>query len=251
MLGSLYKVVAVVALSVGLVACDATVGVVIGVREDATADISLTVRFAGEVANELRDRPGLIEALEETFEARGLDAKRSSSNGSEIWRVNLGVVQPVSEVDEIADDAAAVTLVQVSDMTGIGAIAVERRGDTALVKVATVDPIGLRVALANAIGDAPDGAALYGAFAANTYVSVAVQFPGEVLDAGAFNVTEQRRAVRTVTLADSDAGAFSVLGSLVGPADNTRLFVGGGIAAVVLLLGVALVATRPEATQRR
>jgi hypothetical protein len=227
-----------------LTACQATIGTNIAVDSDAKADITISVRFDGAVAEEMRNRPGLVDSLENAFEGRGLRVEHRSDGNSEIWTAELGTLDPVTGPDTIPAGTTAETIAAQSDVTGVAIVAVEQRNDTALVKIATVDPAGLRQALKDAIGEAPDAGVLYETYISNIATAISVTFPGKITDSGSFTATHHNRAVLTLPLATSSTATYSILGSLDEQTATWRL-VGGILAATVALsIVVALCRSR-------
>lgn len=227
-----------------LTACQSTIGTNVSVGTDAKANITISVRFDGSIAEELRKRPGLVDSLEKAFESRGLRPDHRSDNGSEIWTAELGTVDPVVGPDTIPAGPVADKVAATADVTGVAIVAVERRDSNALVKVATVDPAGLRQALKDAIGEAPDAGVLYETYIANTTTAVAVTFPGSIKNPGSFTTTSSNRGVLSIPLDQAGTASYSILGSLDGNADSVRLAAGIVAAIVALTATVAVVRSR-------
>ena len=220
----------VAAVAVTVSSCNATVATTVDVNDDATAELVVSLRFDGELADQLDTDPALVSSLETALTARIGDFTSSRDGDSYIWQATLGTVNPVAGGDIVAGGEAAAQLASIADIVGVAAVAVEQRDDTALVKVATVDPVGLRDAFETVTATAPDQSALLATFTANTAIVVQVQFPGDVLDAGEFTA-DGNRALLAVPLAEqTEPAAYSLLGSLESD---------GGIPWTFLLVAVA------------
>jgi len=143
-------------------ACQSSVETGIEIRGDGGADVSVEVRFEGDIANVLLEDDSLRTSLEQTLRGR------------------VGAVQVVQAGRAYILKPTIEELRGASDLTGVADVGVSVNDGAGQVAVVTVRPSGLEAAIAEAVKDEPDAAALVATMSANTFLEVSIDFPGEV-----------------------------------------------------------------------
>lgn len=236
---SLVLLVVVLAVTSG---CRATIETRVEVNSSASANVSVAVMFTGEAGQVFDEHPAVAESFVAALDARGVVVERRDVNDGVRFVAELGVADPSTAPDQVVAGTVGPALVELSDVTGVAAMAIEPRAErVAVVKFALVEPAGVVAALSEAVAGLPDGPLLSATYRANTVVSVSVSFPGGVVDPGLFEV-DGTTATYVVPVDELNDTAVSVSGSLEDPGRRWLLWVFAG--AGVLLVAAGAVGRR-------
>lgn len=219
-------------LAVLLVACESAVATEVTVRGQQHADIAVEVAFTGDVAEAIATSTELQRELEAVFTRHDLEVDRRFSADEVVYRADL----PYQ------------TLSDVSDLTGVGSLALDPSGDRdATITVQLVAPEALDRALRDGVANEPDAEALTAALRGSTYLTVKVVFPGGI---GAVSSNDDLIVTGDDTSAEVEqplteyvTGSFTVTGT---PGTPRRPVVPLLAGAAVLVAGAAIGARRRE-----